>query len=106
MDLFDTLQRISDGRLPEGSMAVKTTHKSSEIQIYGVSGTGLSVPVDEVEEFIAELEQKCTDPTTLYTFEDHGASFEIPGIKLSKAALYLREARDSGVHFAKYVKIF
>jgi len=106
MGLVDDLQRIFEGKMTEGAMLVRTTHGSSEIHVYGVSGRGLSVPVDRVDDFIAELEARCIDPQTMYRFGENDKTFDIPGSKLSKASRYLREARDIGVHFADYNKIF
>ncbi|MBI1972963.1 hypothetical protein HYS50_03085 [Candidatus Woesearchaeota archaeon] len=62
MGLVEDLQRIFDGKMPEGAMLVRTTHGSSEVQVYGVNGRGMSLPVDRVDDFIAELEERCVDP--------------------------------------------
>lgn len=106
MGLVDDLQRIFEGKMPEGTMLVRITHGSSEVQIYGVNGRGLSIPIDRVEAFIAELEERCVDPQTMYQFGENDETFDVPGFKLPKASRYLREARDIGVQFAEYNKIF
>ncbi len=106
MELFEDLQSIFYGKMPEGVMIVRTTHGSSEIQVYGVNGRGISLPLDRIDNFIAELEKICVDSQTTYRFGKNDETFDIPGFKLPKTSRYLREARDIGVHFAQYNKIF
>ncbi len=106
MGLVEDLQRIFSGKMPEGAMLVRTTHGSSEVQVYGVNGSGMSLPIDRVDDFIAELEERCVDPQTVYRFGQANETFDVPGFKLPKVSRYLREARDIGVHFAEYNKVF
>jgi len=106
MGLVEDLQKIYQGKLPEGSMLVRTTHGSTEVQIYGISGKGIILPVDRVDEFIADLEKRCPDAEYIYQFGENNETFDFPGHKLSKISRYLREARDIGVKFAEYTKIF
>lgn len=106
MGLAEDSERISGSQLPEGYMAVRTTHGNPKIHIYGVNGMGISLPVDKVDDFIAELEKICIDSQTLYQFGEGDETFDFPGYKLQKASDYLKEARDIGVHFANYTKIF
>ncbi len=87
-------------------MLVRTMHGSSEVQVCGVNGRGMRLPVDRVDDFIAELEERCVDPQTLYRFGKADETFDVLGFKLSKVSRYLREARDIGVHFAEYDKLF
>ena len=106
MGLVEDLQRIFDGKMPEGAMLVRTTHGSSEVQVYGVNGKGMSLPADRVDDSLAELEERCVDPQAVYRFGKTDETFDVPGFKLLKVSHYLREARDIGVHFAEYNKIF
>jgi hypothetical protein len=107
--LTEALAAIAQGTLPEGSMVVRTSHGSEVIELFGTNGKGIAVPVDMVDEVIADLEGACTDPETLYRFpvgEEGNEVLEMPGSKIAKVAQYLRQARDDGRELAKYEMIF
>ena len=106
MGLVEDLHLIFEGKMPEGAMLVRTIHGSSEVQIYGVNGRGLSLPFDKVDDFIAELKERCVDSQITYRFGQTDKTFDVPGFKLPKVSRYLKEARDIGVHFAEYNKVF
>ena len=106
MGLAENVQQIFEGKIPQESIVVKTTYQNPEIQIYGSTGRGFRVPVERVEDFIAELQEKCVEPSTTYQFGETGETFDLPGFKLPNVAQYLREARDIGTAFAEFIKLF
>ena len=106
MGLIEALQSIKDGKLPEGCMAITTTNGSSHVNLYGVNKKGFSVPLNKIEDLIKELEKECIDQETLYEVGHKDSYMEVPGYKLEKISKYLREARDIGVQFANYTKMF
>lgn len=106
MAIVEDLEAISEGRMPSGKMAVRTTHGARDIVLRGTNGNGFKIPLDQVDSFIRELEQTCVNSYTLYRLGREDCAVEIPGFKVPKVARYLREARDTGVHFANYHMIF
>jgi hypothetical protein len=106
MDITDDLTAILEGKIPNGRMFVRTTHGSSEVELFGTNKRGFRIPLDRVEGFVEHLMQTCTDSQTLYRFGENNSVVEIPGSKVSKAAHYLRQARDIGVQFADYQQLF
>lgn len=102
MTILEDLKAIANGKIPKDSMCVKTTHNATTIELYGTNQNGLTIPLTQIEEFIGELEKICGDPEILYQLND----VEISGLKIQKVARYLREARDFGIHFASYTKMF
>lgn len=106
MDLIEDLQRISEGKMPKGTMLVRTTHGSSKVGIYGTNQRGRAIPLDKIDEFISELEEQCKDPRTLYVLGEGNKTVEIPGFKVSGLVRYLKQARDVGVKLAEYNRIF
>jgi len=106
MRFIEGLKAISKGRVPEGAMVVKTTHGAKEVVLEGTNGRGFKIALDQIDPFIAGLEQECADPETMYRVGDGEKPVEIPGFKVPKVAQYLREARDLGVQLGEYTKIF
>jgi len=100
------LEAILNGKMPEGGMLVRTTNGSQSVELYGTNGKGFKIPVNEIDGFTSELKQMGEDPNTLYTLESGEHQVTIPGSKVSKASLYLKQARDIGVKLAEYKQFF
>jgi hypothetical protein len=105
--LNEHLQSILAGKVPEGMMLIETKYQSSEINLLGVNKVGCVIPLNMVENVIEILESECVNAKVLYQFPiDNDTTIDIPGNRIEKIALYLREARDIGVTLGSYRRYF
>jgi len=108
MNNIDTLQAILGGSKPNGTLLVRTKHGSPHVDLFGATNIGCIIPLEKIEDFIEQLVVTCADYHTLYQINigSDGEVMEIPGCKLQKIIMYLRQARDIGVMLGEYNQFF
>lgn len=104
MGIGEDLVEILNGKMPKGTMLVKTTHNSDSVELYGTNGNGFKISIKELDNFISELEK--ADQNTIVMLEKDRFKVEIPGSRIPKAIHYLKMAKNIGVKLAEYKQIF
>lgn len=104
MSIGEDLAVMLEGKMPEGSMMVSTTHNSDNVEMYGTNGHGFKIPFKELDEFIKELEKG--DRNAMMVLEKDGFEVMVPGHMISKTIQYLKHAKTFGVKLGEYKQIF
>lgn len=103
MELSDYLIDIRDNSAPE-NWFLRTKIGRSDVEIYGPDHKGVSIAIAKIDEVIAELKAKYTDPTKTYTFR--GFNFKLPGSKVLQIINCLEEVPKLKAKFGGYKRSF
>jgi len=104
MTLTTDLLDVLNGKIPEGSMIVKTIHNSDNVELWGINGKGFKIPLEEVENFVGELKKFNHDEDLILKRDEH--EVVVPGNRIAKAIQYLEFAKRTGVKLKEFKQIF
>lgn len=104
MSLTTDILDVLNGKIPEGSMMVKTSHHSNNVEFYGANGKGFKIPLKEVDNFINELKGLDPDVNSIIEIDKHEVI--VPGNRIPMAIRYLKFAKTTGVELKSFSKLF
>lgn len=108
MSLTTNILDALNGKIPKGSMLVKTSHHSDNIEFYGANGKGFKIPIEEVDDFISELEKLDPNVNSIIEIDEHKGEHEVvvPGNRIPMAIQYLKFAKTTGIELRSFSQSF
>lgn len=100
IDILDVL----NGKIPKGSMLIKTSYHSDNVEFYGANGKGFKIPLKEVDNFIGELEKLDRNVNSIIEIDKHEVL--VPGNRIPTAIRYLKFAKTTGVEINSFNQLF